>query len=124
LQIRIFIQGQIFKYQSLSYNIHKTTLQLFNFSMSTAYSSLRELVSSVLKNLPNIKKMPESAKKLRESTQPFYKYNFPNVVGAIERTMIEVHPPQKEKIDLFLRKLNTSVSLTAVRNDNKVFFFI
>jgi len=92
--------------------------------MSTAYSSLRELVSSVLKNLPNIKKMPESAKKLRESTQPFYKYNFPNVVGAIERTMIEVHPPQKEKIDLFLRKLNTSVSLTAVRNDNKVFFFI
>jgi len=38
------------------------------WSMSTAYSSLEELIGAVLKNLSNIIKMPESVNKLREST--------------------------------------------------------
>ncbi|KAF6037605.1 hypothetical protein EB796_004088 [Bugula neritina] len=96
----------------------RTTSQQFGLSMSTAHSSLEELVGAVLKNLSNIIKMPDNVKELKESTQPFYKYKFPNVVGAIDGTMIEVHPPQREKLDFFTRKYNTSVNLTALFTRN------
>jgi len=92
--------------------------------MSTAHSSLEELVGAVLKNLSDIIKMLDNVKELKESTQPFYKYKFPNVVGAIDGTMIEVHPPQREKLDFFTRKYNTSLNLTALCSGNKRFLYI
>ena len=92
--------------------------------MSTAHDSLKEFMNAVLRKMPTIITMPSSNEEFRVLANQFYTYGYPNVVGAIDGTMIEVKPPEENRIDYFSRKYITAVNLTALCDANKKFLNI
>ena len=87
--------------------------------MSTAHDSLTEVVNALLANLTNIIKMPSTEQEFRSLADKFYTYKYPNVVGAIDGTSIEVTVPDNQRLDYFTRKYVTAVNLTAVCDSEK-----
>lgn len=93
--------------------------QQFGIAMSTAHDTVEQFVDSVLKLLPEIIKMPTHENEFRHLANDFYKYGYPNVVGAIDGTGIKVIVPQTDKNDYFTYKYDTYLNLTAVCDARK-----
>ena len=87
--------------------------------MSTAHDSLTEVIDAIMVNLTNIIKMPTTEEQRRQLADNFYKYKYPNVVGAIDGTSIEIMVPDEHRLDYYTRKHTTAVNLTAVCDANK-----
>ena len=68
--------------------------------------------------------MPVSEQECKANADKFYKYRYPNVIGAIDGTLIDIKVPDEHRIDYFTRKFTTSVNLTAVCDADKKFMNI
>ena len=68
--------------------------------------------------------MPKHEDQFRHLSDQFYKYGYPNVIGAIDGTGIDVIVPAADKLDYFTRKYRTSLNLTAVCDAHKKLCYI
>lgn len=64
--------------------------------------------------------MPEE-EDMEEMANSFSKFSFPNTIGAIDGTNIDVTVPAEHKNDYYTRKYSTAVNLTAICDSNKMF---
>lgn len=87
--------------------------------MSTAHDSLTQVIDAILVNLPDIIKMPTTEEEFKALADKFYQYKYPNVIGAIDGTSIELIVPDEHRIDYYTRKHTTAVNLTAVCDATK-----
>lgn len=92
--------------------------------MSTAHNCLNEFMDAILAVKNDIIKMPSTEIEYRGLANDFYRYKYPNVIGAIDGTSIDVIVPEEHRIDYFTRKYKTSVNLTAVCDANKRYWYI
>ena len=92
--------------------------------MSSAHQCLVEVVEALLANTKNIVKMPSDETERRRLADEFYTYHFPNVIVAIDGTMITVHVPSINRTDYFTRKHTTALNLTVCCDANKRFLNI
>lgn len=81
-------------------------------------------VDSVVKLMPTHISLPTTDEQYRSLADGFYKYKYPNVIGAIDGSSIDVVVPAEEKIDYFTRKHRTSINLTALCDSSKKFLNI
>ena len=91
--------------------------------MSTAHDSLTQVVDAILANLNELIKMPEK-EELRAIADKFYEYSYPNTIGAIDGTSIEIRVPDEHRVDYYTRKHVTAVNLTALCDSEKRFRYI
>lgn len=101
-----------------------TVSQQFGIAISTAKDTIEMFVDSVLKLMPQLIGMPKTEKQYRSIANDFYKYQYPNVIGAIDGSAIDVIVPSDDRLDFFTRKHRTSVNLTAVCDSHKMFLNI
>lgn len=92
--------------------------------MSTAHQCLVEVVAALLANMQDIIKMPSTEADRKRLADEFYTYHYPNVIGAIDGTMITVRVPAVNKTDYFTRKYTTALNLTVCCDANKKFLNI
>lgn len=112
----------------LTFTLHlffyRTVSQQFGVAMSTAHGCVTDLLDAVLSNMNNIIKMPRTEDEFKALATEFYKYKYPNVIGAIDGSSIDVTVPDEHRIDYFTRKYSTAINLTAVCDANKKFLHI
>ena len=99
----------------------RTVSQQFGIALSTAHDSLTEVIEAVLANMKDLIRMPAC---MRATSNDFYNFGYPNVVGAIDGTSITVRVPDEHRIDYFTRKYCTAINLTAVCDAKKKFMHI
>lgn len=92
--------------------------------MSTAHDTLEEFVNEVTKILPEVIKIPNTNEEYEGLANEFYKHGYPNVIGAIDGSGIDVVVPQSDKNDYFTRKYRTSLNLSAVCDARKKIWYI
>jgi hypothetical protein len=92
--------------------------------MSTAHDCLTEFMDAMLAEINSIIKMPSTTDEFRQLADTFYQYKYPNVVGAIDGTSINVIVPDAHRIDYFTRKFTTAVNLTAVCDASKIYWSV
>ena len=97
----------------------RTVSQQFGIAMSTAHDTVEMVVNNILQLLPQVIKMPKHESELRKLSDEFYKYGFPNVVGALDGTGIKVMVPASDKNDYFTYKYSTNINLTALCDAKK-----
>jgi hypothetical protein len=102
----------------------RTVSQQFGIALSTAHDCLTEFMDAMLAAMKDIVKMPATADEFRRLADTFYQYKYPNVVGAIDGTSINITVPDEHRIDYFTRKFTTAVNLTAVCDANKRYWSI
>ena len=66
----------------------------------------------LLANIKNIVKMLFDERERRRLADEFYAYQFPNVIGDIDGTMITVQVPAINRTDYFTKKHTTALDLT------------
>ena len=74
--------------------------------------------------LPEVIKFPQQESEFRQLADSFYKYGYPNVIGAIDGSGIQVKVPAIDKNDFWTYKYGTYVNLTAVCDAEKRFLNI
>lgn len=87
--------------------------------MSTAHDSMVQVIDAILVNMPQLIKFPTTQEELSSLADTFYAYGYPNVVGAIDGTLIQVKVPDEHRLDYFTRKYITAINLTAVCDAEK-----
>ena len=87
--------------------------------MSTAHDTVEMVVDNILQLLPQVIKMPRQESEFRKLADEFYKYGYPNVVGALDGTGIKVTVPASDKNDYFTYKYSTNINLTALCDAKK-----
>ena len=92
--------------------------------MSTAFDTVHEVIEFLLRKMPDIIKMPTTTAELRNNAISFYKYGYPNTVGAIDGTSVTVTVPALHKGDYFTRKYTTAINVTAVCDAMKRFLSV
>lgn len=105
--------------------ICRTVSQQFGIAISTAHDTVERFVNVVLeKVMPMVIKIPTEDTEFRQLANGFYQYHYPNVIGAIDGSGIDITAPANDKLDYFTRKYRTSVNLTAVCDSRKRFWNI
>ena len=97
----------------------RTVSQQFGIAMSTGHDTVEMVVDNILKLLPQVIKMPRQESEFRKLADEFYKYGYPNVVGALDGTGIKVTVPASDKNDYFTYKYSTNINLTALCDAKK-----
>lgn len=92
--------------------------------MSTAHDTVEMFVNTVLELMPQLIAMPQTEEQYRSLANGFYKYKYPNVIGAIDGSSIKLIVPSEDRVDYFTRKYCTAVNLTAVCDSRKLFLNI
>ena len=78
-------------------------------------------MARVVALLPEVIKFPQQESEFRRLADSFYKYGFPNVIGAIDGSGIQVKVPAINNNDFWTYKYRTYVNLTAVCDAEKRF---
>ena len=92
--------------------------------MSTGYDTVHEVIAFLIRKMPDTIKMPATAEEFTNHANAFYKYGYPNTVGAIDGTSITVTVPAIHKIDYFTRKYTTAINVTAICDAKKKFLSV
>lgn len=88
-------------------------------AMSTVHDSLKQFVDAVLSNIGTLIKLPNSQECCRLADR-FYTYKFPNVIGAIDGTLLEVQLPDGGYTDCSsTEERKTAVKLTVLCDADK-----
>ena len=97
--------------------------QQFGIALSTANDVVKEVVIALCHQMEHYVKFPTCEEEMKDLAEQFGKYGYPNVIGAIDVTAIniQVHVPADHTADYMTRKHQTAINMTAVCDASKKF---